>query len=106
VARIRNDAWRANARFHVIGLAERTTEDPMKAITLKLPETLDHRLTHFTRQPRASSNSAAVRHAMEAYVDAAPQAAHCAVLATNWLGMLRGPADLSTHPRQLDNFGA
>ena len=32
----------------------------MKAITLKLPDTLDHRLAHFARQQRGSSKSAVV----------------------------------------------
>ena len=47
----------------------------MKAITLKLPDTLNHRLTHFARQRKAGSKSAVVRDAIEAYLNASPRSA-------------------------------
>jgi predicted transcriptional regulator len=79
----------------------------MKAITLKLPDTLDHRLTHLARQQLGGSKSAVVRLAIEAYLNAAPRSAEPsgAVMAAKWLGLLNGPADLSTHPKHLDDFG-
>jgi predicted transcriptional regulator len=79
----------------------------MKAITLKLPDTLDHRLTHFTRQQMGGSKSAVVRKAIEVYLDAAPQSAEPsgAVMAAKWLGLLNGPGDLSTDPKHLEDFG-
>lgn len=79
----------------------------MKAITLKLPDTLDHRLTHFARQQKAGSKSAVVRQAIELYLNAAPRSAEpsAAVMAARWLGLLDGPADLSTHPKHLEDFG-
>jgi predicted transcriptional regulator len=79
----------------------------MKAITLKLPDTLDHRLTHFARQHKAGSKSAVVRQAIELYLNAAPQSAErsAAVMAARWLGLLDGPADLSTHPKHFEDFG-
>ena len=79
----------------------------MKAITLKLPDTLDHWLTHFARQQKAGSKSAVVREAIEVYLNAAPRSAEpsAAVMAAKWLGSLRGPKDLSTHPKHLDDFG-
>jgi metal-responsive CopG/Arc/MetJ family transcriptional regulator len=79
----------------------------MKAITLKLPDTLDHRLTHFAQLQKASSKSAVVRQAIEFYLSASPQSAEPsgAVMATKWLGLLKGPVDLSTNPKHLDDFG-
>ena len=79
----------------------------MKAFTLKLPESLDHRLTHFARQQKGSSKSEVVRHAIEAYLNSSPQSAEPsgAVMATKWLGLLKGPSDLSTNPKHLDDFG-
>lgn len=79
----------------------------MKAITLKLPDTLDHRLTDFARQQKAGSKSAVVRQAIEHYLNASPKSAEPsgAVMAARWLGLLKGPADLSTHPKHLDDFG-
>lgn len=79
----------------------------MKALTLKLPDTLDHRLTHFARRQNGSSKSEIVRHAIEAYLNASPQSAEPsgAVMATKWLGLLKGPSDLSTNPKHLDAFG-
>ncbi len=79
----------------------------MKAITLKLPDTLDHRLTHFARQQMGGSKSAVVRQAIEVYLNAAPQSAEPsgAVMAAKWLGLLKGPSDLSTHPKHLKDFG-
>ncbi len=79
----------------------------MKAITLKLPDTLDHRLTHFARQQKAVSKSEVVRQAIELYLNASPQSADVsgAVMAKKWIGLVRGPADLSTHPRHLKDFG-
>ena len=79
----------------------------MKAITLKLPDTLDHRLTHFARQQKAGSKSAIVRQAIEVFLDATPQSAEPsgAVMAAKWLGLLKGPSDLSTNQKHLDDFG-
>jgi predicted transcriptional regulator len=79
----------------------------MKVITLKLPDTLDHRLTHFARQQIGGSKSAVVRQAIQAYLDAAPQSAQPsgAAMAAKWLGVLKGPSDLSTNSIHLDDFG-
>lgn len=79
----------------------------MKAITLKLPDTLDHRLTDFASTQGAASKSEVVRQAIEFYLSASPKAAapSAAVVATKWLGRLKGPADLSTSARHLRDFG-
>lgn len=79
----------------------------MKTITLKLPDTLDHRLTHFARQQKGGSKSAVVRQAIEVYLNASLQSAEPsgAVMARKWLGLLNGHADLSTNSKHLDDFG-
>ena len=79
----------------------------MKTITLKLPDTLDYRLTHFAQVQKVGSKSAVVRQAIELYLSASPQSAEpsAAVMATKWLGRLRGPADLSTNRKHLDDLG-
>lgn len=79
----------------------------MKAITLKLPDTLDHRLTHFVQMQKAGSKSAVVRQAIEFYLGASPRSAEAsgAVMAAKWLGLLKGPVDLSTNPKHMDDFG-
>lgn len=79
----------------------------MKAITLKLPDTLDHRLTHYAREQKAASKSAVVRQAIECFLNATPQAAEpsAAVMVSKWIALLHGPADLSTNPAHLDSFG-
>ena len=79
----------------------------MKAITLKLPDTLDQRLTSFVRVQKASSKSAVVREAIEHFLDASPQADEpsAAVIAAKWLGRVKGPSDLSTNRKHLADFG-
>jgi hypothetical protein len=97
----------ASAASSVISGDPPTRTTPMKAITLKLPDTLDHRLTHFARHQMRGSKSAVVRQAIEAYLNAAPPSAEpsAAVMAAKWVGVLKGPKDLSTHPKHLDDFG-
>jgi predicted transcriptional regulator len=93
------------------GIIQTTPHPPgqvaMKTITLKLPDTLDHRLTHFAGLQKASSKSAVVRQAIEFYLSVSPQSTEpsAAVMATKWLGLLKGPADLSTNPKYLDDIG-
>jgi predicted transcriptional regulator len=79
----------------------------MKALTLKLPETLDHRLTEFARARGAGSKSEVVRLAIEAYLDAAPRSSQssAAVMARKWAGRVTGPSDLSHHPSHMADFG-
>jgi predicted transcriptional regulator len=80
----------------------------MKAITLKLPDTLDHQLTHFAQAHKGLSKSAIVRQAIELYLSMAPQASaqSCAVAAKKWAGIItHAPADLSSNPAYLEDFG-
>ena len=80
----------------------------MKAITLKLPDTLDHRLTLFARAHNGLSKSEIVRQAIELFLDSAPQASDqsAAVSARKWIGIVKGgPPDLSTNPAHMKNFG-
>lgn len=79
----------------------------MKALTLKLPDTLDHRLSHFVESRQLASKSEVVRQAIEFYLSAAPRTAEqsAAVTARKWIGVAQGPADLSVNPAHLDDFG-
>lgn len=80
----------------------------MKAITLKLPDTLDHQLTHFAQSHKGLSKSAIVRQAIELYLSMAPQASALsgAVAAKKWVGIIaNAPADLSSNPAYLGDFG-
>ena len=80
----------------------------MKAITLKLPDTLDHQLTHFAQSHKGLSKSAIVRQAIELYLSMAPQASALsgAVAAKKWVGIIaNAPADLSSNPVYLGDFG-
>ncbi len=82
-------------------------QTPMKTITLKLPDTLDLRLTHFVQTQKALSKSAVVRQAIEHHLSAAPLSddPSAAVMAAKWLGRLKGPRDLSSNPKHLQDFG-
>ena len=79
---------------------------PMKAISIKIPDPLFHDLT--VRAARSStSQSEIVRAALAAYLqaDAGGQAASCAQRAKRWVGIVKGPKDLSSNPKHLDGFG-
>ena len=79
----------------------------MKAITLKLPDTLDHQLTHFVQLQKGSSKSAVVRQAIELFLSKAPQdsSQSCAVAAKKWAGVVRAPADLASNKARLRGYG-
>lgn len=78
----------------------------MKALSIKLPEPLFQDLVSRARRS-ATSQSEIVRSALAAYLssDAQSQPASCAQRAGRWVGIVKGPKDLSTHPRHLDGFG-
>ncbi|MBC7376167.1 MAG: CopG family transcriptional regulator [Burkholderiaceae bacterium] len=80
----------------------------MKAITLKLPDTLDHRLTLFAQAHKGLSKSEIVRQAIELFLDSTPQVSEqsAAVAARKWIGVVKGgPKDLSTNPAHMKYFG-
>lgn len=78
----------------------------MKAISIKLPDPLFQDLT-LRAKSSASSQSEIIRAALTAYLqrDGAPSPVSCADRARRWTGMLNGPADLSTNPAHLRDFG-
>lgn len=78
----------------------------MKALSIKLPEPLFQDLADRALRS-ATSQSEIVRSALAAYLRAGAQSqtASCAQRASRWVGIVKGPKDLSTHPKHLDGFG-
>jgi Arc/MetJ-type ribon-helix-helix transcriptional regulator len=87
-------------------LATEYYNDHMKAISIKLPDPLFHDLAQRAKSS-ASSQSEIIRTALAAYLcsDAQPSTASCAERASRWIGMMQGPADLSTNAKHLKGFG-
>lgn len=77
--------------------------DPMRTISLKLPEHLDELLETLARQ-RKLSRSAVVREAIAAY--AAQETPSVAARVSELVGTVEGPEDLSVNPRHLRGYGA
>lgn len=76
--------------------------EPMRTVSLKLPEDLDEALTELARR-RQSSRSALLREAVEALTRK-----HCksvAELAGDLAGSLSGPKDLSSSPGHMSSYG-
>jgi predicted transcriptional regulator len=78
----------------------------MKTLSLKLPESLDARLTAAARR-RGQSRSAVVREALEAMLgsDKAGRSESCLDLAADLAGCVAGPGDLSVNPEHLRGYG-
>ena len=78
----------------------------MKVLTLKLPEALLARLEASARQ-RGTSKSALVREALEAALagNGAQAPVSCLDLVRDLVGKVKGPGDLSTSERYLEDFG-
>jgi Ribbon-helix-helix protein, copG family len=78
----------------------------MKAISVKLPAPLFHDLAQRAKDS-SSTQSEIIRSALAAYLhsDAQPSTASCADRASRWIGMMQGPADLSTNAKHLEGFG-
>lgn len=78
----------------------------MKAISIKLPDPLFHDLVQ-RAQTSASSQSDIIRTALATYLQSASPApaASCAERASRWIGMVKGPGDLSTNREHLRGFG-
>lgn len=73
---------------------------------MKIPDQLDARLERMA-QDRGTSKSDLVRRALEAHLDdlEGPGPASVGRLAADLVGCVEGPADLSTSPRHLEDFG-
>jgi metal-responsive CopG/Arc/MetJ family transcriptional regulator len=78
----------------------------MKTVTCKLPEKLDADLAAAARQ-EGISKSEVVRNALENQIGRRRgKKTHRAFdLVGNLSGSLKGPADLLTNPRYMENFG-
>ncbi|MGH9897302.1 MAG: ribbon-helix-helix protein, CopG family [Pyrinomonadaceae bacterium] len=80
----------------------------MQNISLKLPRTLDAKLTAAAKQ-RGASKSAVVREALHDYLDrdGEPDANSFAEMAREFIGCVDGgPVDLSFNKRRMKGFGA
>jgi hypothetical protein len=78
----------------------------MTTISLKVPDALDSRLAEEARR-RRTSKSAVVRECVEKMLlsPSKDTVASCPDLAGDLAGCLKGPRDITTNPRYLDDFG-
>ena len=78
----------------------------MKTLTLKLPVSLDARLSKLARQ-RGTTKSALVREALSALLEngRALKGVTALDLAKDLCGCLEGPGDLSYNKKHLEDFG-
>lgn len=78
----------------------------MTTISLKVPDALGSRLAE-EAQRRRTSKSAVVRECVEKMLLAPRKdgAASCLDLAGNLAGCLKGPRDIATNPKYLEDFG-
>lgn len=79
----------------------------MKVLSFKVPDSLDRKLTAVVKRRRVKK-STIVREALAQYLVDAPEARRASALelAGDLVGSLKGaPADLSTNPRYLDDYG-
>jgi predicted transcriptional regulator len=74
----------------------------MRTISLKLPESLDRKLTSIAHR-RRTTRSAVVRQALERFAGAPGRSV--TALAEDLAGSLRGDTDLSTSPRHMAAYG-
>lgn len=78
----------------------------MTTISLKVPDTLDSRLAE-EAQRRRTSKSAIIRECVEKALlgPSEDRTASCLDLAGDLAGCLKGPRDIATNPKYLDDFG-
>ena len=74
----------------------------MRAVSIKLPEDLDRRLTELARR-RRTTRSALLREALEAYEKQPIQSVTSA--AADLVGSLMGPHDMSISPEHMTGYG-
>lgn len=78
----------------------------MKMLSLKVSDTLDHRLAH-AASSRKSTKSEVIREALTAFLENAGrgQDGSALMLAKDLAGSITGPVDLSVNPAHLKQFG-
>ncbi len=76
--------------------------EPMRTVSVKLPEELDRALTELAKR-RCASRSALLREALEAFTR--HQARSVAEAASDLAGSLEGPEDLSSSPQHMSGYG-
>lgn len=76
----------------------------MRAISLKLPDQLDQKITALARR-RRSSRSAVMREALEAFTATGSARTSVTAAAGELVGALRGPQDLATSAEHLAGYG-
>ena len=77
----------------------------MTTMSLKVPEVLERRLARLA-ESRGASRSEVIREALERFLNEA--SAHpdsCLALASDLIGCVEGPADLSHNKKLLAGFG-
>lgn len=78
----------------------------MTTISLKVPEALDFRLAQIAEK-RGSSKSELIRSALERMVaEKSVRKGSCLSLASDLIGSVDGPADLSCNKKHMKGFGA
>ena len=77
----------------------------MKLLSLKVPDALNHRLTHASTC-RKSIKSEVVREALHGFLaeSGGEQAGSALTLAKDLAGCVTGPSDLSVNPTRLKQF--
>ena len=76
--------------------------EPMRTISIKLPEELDRALTELAKK-RSASRSALLRQALEAFTKS--QATSVSEAAGDLAGTLDGPKDLSSSSKHMKGYG-
>ena len=77
----------------------------MTTVSLKVPAVLEQRLARLAKS-RGASRSAVIREALERLLnEASPHPDSCLALASDLIGSVQGPADLSHHQKRLEGFG-
>ncbi|HXT99058.1 MAG TPA: ribbon-helix-helix protein, CopG family [Polyangia bacterium] len=76
----------------------------MRAISLKVPQQLDDKITALARRSR-SNRSAVMREALEAFTASRSAKLSVTAAAGDLVGSLKGPEDLSTSASRMADYG-
>ena len=77
----------------------------MTTVSLKVPAVLEQRLARLAKS-QGASRSAVIREALERLLDeTSTHPDSCLALASDLIGSVEGPADLSHNKKRLEGFG-